>query len=97
MKTITSMSDIKHPKEIDKLYYNEEISISEALRLWDIWENSTEEEKKENAIYIKILEKKAKKTAKTNNKTSGWITYLGWVFLIGIAFDIIIKIAIKLY
>ncbi len=54
-KTITSMSDIKHPKEIDKLYYNEEISISEALRLWDIWENSTEEEKKENAIYIKIF------------------------------------------
>ena len=101
MKTITSMSDIKHPKEIDKLYYNEEISISEALRLWDIWENSTEEEKKENAIYIKILEKKAKKkakkTAKTNNKTSGWITYLGWVVLIGIAFYIIIKIAIKLY
>ena len=95
------MSDIKHPKEIDKLYYNEEISISEALRLWDIWENSTEEEKKENAVYIKILEKKAKKkakkTAKTNNKTSGWITYLGWVVLIGIAFYIIIKIAIKLY
>ena len=70
MKTITSMSDIKHPKEIDKLYYNEEISISEALRLWDIWENSTEEEKKENAIYIKSLEKKAKEAAKTNNKKS---------------------------
>ena len=97
MKTITRMSDIKHPKEIDKLYYNEEISISEALRLWNIWENSTEEEKKENAVYIKILEKKAKKEAKTNNKTSGWITYLGWVVLIGIAFYIIIKIAIKLY
>ena len=97
MKTITSMSDIKHPKEIDKLYYNEEISISEALRLWNIWENSTEEEKKENAVYIKILEKKAKKAAKTNNKTSGWITYLGWVVLIGIAFYIIIKIAIKLH
>ena len=40
------MSDLKHPKEIDKLYYNEEISISEALKLWDIWEKSTEEEKK---------------------------------------------------
>ncbi len=97
MKTITSMSDIKHPKEIDKLYYNEEISISEALRLWDIWENSTEEEKKENAIYIKILEKKAKKkakkTAKTNNKTSGWITYLGWVVLIGITFYIMMALS----
>ena len=80
------MSDIKHPKEIDKLYYNEEISISEALRLWNIWENSTEEEKKENTVYIKILEKKAKKEAKTNNKTSRWITYLGWVVLIGITF-----------
>ena len=61
------MSDIKHPKETDKLYYDEEISISEAIRLWDIWEKSTEEEKKENAYYIKILEKKA---TKTNNKKS---------------------------
>ena len=61
------MSDIKHQKEVDKLYYNEEISISEAMRLWDIWEKSTEEEKKENAFYIKSLEKKA---AKRNNKTS---------------------------
>ena len=107
------MSDLKHPKEIDKLYYNEEISISEALKLWDIWEKSTEEEKKKNAIYIKILEKKAAKTnnkisdlskkkplakiLKVNRKTSGWITYLGWVVLIGIAFYIIIKIAIKLH
>ena len=87
------MSDLKHPKEIDKLYYNEEISISEALRLWNIWENSTEEEKKENAVYIKILEKKAKKEAKTNNKTSGWITYLGWVVLIGITFYIMMALS----
>ena len=87
------MSDLKHPKEVDKLYYNEEISISEALRLWDIWENSTEEEKKENAVYIKILEKKAKKEAKTNNKTSGWITYLGWVVLIGITFYIMMALS----
>ena len=64
------MSDIKHPKEVDKLYYDEEISIYEAMRLWDIWEKSTEEEKKENAFYIKSLEKKAKKAAKTNNKKS---------------------------
>ena len=62
------MSDIKHPKEVDKLYYDEEISISEAIRLWDIWEKSTEEEKKKNAYYIKSLEKKA---TKTNNKKSG--------------------------
>jgi hypothetical protein len=48
------MSDIKHPKEIDKLYYNEEISISEALRLWDIWENSTEEEKKKTLFTLKF-------------------------------------------
>jgi hypothetical protein len=61
------MSDIKHPKEVDKLYYDEKISISEAMRLWDIWEKSTEEEKKENAFYTKSLEKKA---AKINNKTS---------------------------
>ncbi|MDG2447507.1 MAG: hypothetical protein P8M33_06355 [Flavobacteriaceae bacterium] len=106
------MSDLKHPKEIDKLYYNEEISISEALRLWDVWEKSTEEEKRENATYIKILEKKAKKAAKTNNKisdlskkkplakilkvnreTSGWITYLGWVVLIGVAFYIMIALS----
>ena len=40
------------------------------MRLWDIWEKSTEEEKKENAIYIKSLEKKAKEAAKTNNKKS---------------------------
>jgi len=106
------MSVIKHPKEVDKLYYNEEISISEALRLWDIWENSTEEEKKKNAIYIKILENKALRTAKTNNKisdfsekkpstnilkvnrkTSGWITYLVWVVLIGAAFYIIMALS----
>ena len=106
------MSDLKHPKEIDKLYYNEEISISEALRLWDVWEKSTEEEKRENSTYIKILEKKAKKAAKTNNKisdlskkkplakilkvnreTSGWITYLGLVVLIGAAFYIMIALS----
>ena len=62
------MSDIKHPKEVDKLYYDEEISIYEAMILWDIWEKSTEEEKKKNAYYIKSLEKKA---TKTNNKQSG--------------------------
>ena len=103
------MSDLKHPKEIDKLYYNEEISISEALKLWDIWKKSTEEEKKKNAIYIKILEKKAAKTnnkisdlskkkplakiLKVNRKTSGWITYLGWVVLIGAAFYIMIALS----
>ena len=105
------MSVIKHPKEVDKLYYNEEISISEAMRLWDIWEKSTEEEKKKNAIYIKILEKKAKKIAKNNNKISDfsekipltknlkfnrkisrWITYLGWVVLIGAAFYIMMAL-----
>ena len=103
------MSDLKHPKEIDKLYYNEEIPISEALKLCDIWEKSTEEEKKKNAIYIKILEKKAAKTnnkisdlskkkplakiLKVNRKTSGWITYLGWVVLIGAAFYIMIALS----
>ena len=106
------MSVIKHPKEVDKLYYNEEISISEAMRLWDIWEKSTEEEKKKNAIYIKILEKKAKKAAKTNNKISDssekkpltknlkfnrkisrWITYLGWVVLIGATFYIMMALS----
>jgi len=103
------MSDLKHPKEIDKLYYKEEISISEALKLWDIWEKSTEEEKKKNAIYIKILEKKAAKTnnkisdlskkkplakiLKVNRETSGWITYLGWVVLIGAAFYIMIALS----
>ena len=106
------MSDIKHPKEVDKLYYDEEISISEAVRLWDIWEKSTEEEKKKNAYYIKILQKKAKKSAKNynkksdlsekkpstnilkvNRKTSGWITYLGWVVLIGIAFYIMMALS----
>ena len=103
------MSDLKHPKEIYKLYYNEEISISEALRLWDVWEKSTEEEKRENATYIKILAKKAAKTnnkisdlsekkplakiLKVNRKTSGWITYLGWVVLIGAAFYIMIALS----
>ena len=40
------MSDMLHPNETEKLYYNDEISISEALRLWNTWEKSTEEEKK---------------------------------------------------
>jgi len=48
------MSDLKHPKEIDKLYYNEEISISEALRLWDVWEKSTEEEKGKTLLTLKF-------------------------------------------
>ena len=46
------MSDIKHPNEIDKLYNNNEISISEASKLRDSWENSTEEEKKENVHFF---------------------------------------------
>ena len=62
------MSDIKHPKEIDKLYYNEEISISEALRLWDIWENSTEEEKKKTLFTLKFQKKKLKKQQKQTIK-----------------------------
>ena len=55
------MSVIKHPDEIDKLYYNDEISKSEAFKLRNAWEKSTEEEKKENAIYTKSLETKQKK------------------------------------
>ena len=106
------MSDIKHPNEIDKLYNNNEISISEASKLRDSWENSTEEEKKENAIYTKSLENKARKEdaktyniisdlsekkllteiLKVNRKTSGWITFLGWVVLIGIIFNIVIAL-----
>lgn len=103
------MSDLKHPKETDKLYYDEEISIIEAIKLWDVWEKSTEEEKKKNAYYIKSLEKKVAKTnnkksdlseknpstniLKFNRKTSGWITYLGWVVLIGITFYIIMALS----
>ncbi len=82
------------------------------MRLWDIWEKSTEEEKKKNAIYIKILEKKAKKASKNNNKISDlsekkpstnilkvnrkisrWITYLGWVVLIGATFYIMMALS----
>ena len=104
------MSDIKHPNEIDKLYNNNEISISEASKLRDSWENSTEEEKKENAIYTKSLEKEDKKTyntisdlsekellneiLKVNRKTSGWITFLGWVVLIGIIFNIVMALSL---
>jgi hypothetical protein len=103
------MSDIKHPNEIDKLYNNNEISINEASKLRDSWEKSTEEEKKENAIYTEILENEARKEdvktyniisdlsekellteiLKVNRKTSGWITFIGWVVLIGIIFNII--------
>ena len=106
------MSVIKHPDEIDKLYYNDEISKSEAFKLRNAWEKSTEEEKKENAIYTKSLENEAKKEdaktynkisdlsekeilteiLKVNRKTSGWITFIGWVVLIGIAFNIIMAL-----
>ena len=108
------MSDIIHPNEIDKLYNNNEISISEASNLRDSWGKSTEEEKKENAIYTEILENEAKKEdaktynkiselsekellteiLKVNRKTSGWITFLGWVVLIGIIFNIVMALSL---
>jgi hypothetical protein len=108
------MSDIKHPNEIDKLYNNNEIPISEASRLRDAWEKSTEVEKKENAIYTKSIENEARKEdvktyniisdlsekellteiLKVNRKTSGWITFLGWVVLIGIILNIVMALGL---
>lgn len=49
------MRNIKHPNEIDELYNNDKISISEASRLRDAWEKATPDEKKENAIYTKSI------------------------------------------
>ena len=108
------MKKLLHYNEIDELYNNSEISISEAFKLRNAWEKSTEEEKKENAIYTKSLENEAKKEdaktynkisdlsekellteiLKVNRKTSGWITFLGWVVLIGIIFNIVIALGL---
>ena len=108
------MKKLLHPNEIDELYNNSEISISDASKLRDAWEKSTEEEKKENAIYTKSLENEAKKEdaktynkisdlsekellteiLKVNRKTSGWITFLGWVVLIGIIFNIVMALSL---
>ena len=106
------MKKLLHPIKIDELYNNSEISISQASKLRNAWEKSTEEEKKENAIYTKSIENEAKKEdaktynkiselsekellteiLKVNRKTSGWITFIGWVVLIGIAFNIIMAL-----
>mgnify|MGYP003674883321 FL=1 len=108
------MKKLLHPNEIDELYNNSEISISDASKLRDAWEKSTEEEKKENAIYTKSIENEAKKEdaktynkisdlsekellteiLKVNRKTSGWITFLGWVVLIGIIFNIVMALSL---
>ena len=108
------MKKLLHPNEIDELYNNSEISISDASKLRDAWEKSTEDEKKENAIYTKSLENKARKEdaktyniisdlsekkllteiLKVNRKTNLWITFIGWVVLIGIAFNIIMALGL---
>ena len=108
------MKKLLHPNEIDELYNNSEISISQASKLRNAWEKSTEEEKKENAIYTKSIENEAKKEdaktynkisdlsekellteiLKVNRKTSGWITFLGWVVLIGIIFNIVMALSL---
>ena len=62
------MKKLLNHNEIDELYNNNEISLSDASKLRDAWEKSTEDEKKENAIYTKSLENKARKEdAKTYN------------------------------
>ena len=111
------MKKLLHYNEIDELYNNSEISISEASRLRDAWEKSTEAEKKENAIYTKSIENEPRKEEakevekiyklselsekellteilKINNNTNGWITFLGWVVLIGIIFNIVMALSL---
>jgi|SaaInlStandDraft_1057018.scaffolds.fasta_scaffold572193_1 hypothetical protein len=114
------MKKLLHHNEIDELYNNNEISISEASKLRDAWEKSTEREKKRNAIYMTLEAKKwldenetrkeeAKAYNKTsivsekellteilkvNRKTSGWITFLGWVVLIGNIFNIVMALSL---
>jgi hypothetical protein len=111
------MKKLLHHNEIDELYNNNEISISEASRLRDAWEKSTEDEKKENAIYTKSIENEPRKEEakevekiyklselsekellteilKINNNTNGWITFLGWVVLIGIIFNIVMALSL---
>ena len=51
---INIMSVIKHPDEIDKLYYNDEISKSEVFKLRNAWEKSTEEVKKRMLFILKV-------------------------------------------
>ena len=87
------MSDILHPNETEKLYYNDEISISEALRLWNTWEKSTEEEKKE--IMCRYSEDKRVKgieELKKTRKMSEWFTLFGWLALISLISSVLIAV-----
>tara|TARA_B100000497_G_scaffold12321_1_gene14015 strand:+ start:522 stop:791 length:270 start_codon:yes stop_codon:yes gene_type:complete len=87
------MSDLIHPNETDKLYYNDEISISEALKLWDTWEKSTDEEKKE-IMYRYSEDKRVKgiEELKKTRKMSGWVTLFGWLALISLISSALIAV-----
>jgi hypothetical protein len=87
------MIDILHPNETEKLYYNDEISISEALRLWNTWEKSTEEEKKE-IMYRYSEDKRVKgiEELKKTRKMSGWFTLFGWLALISLISSVLIAV-----
>jgi hypothetical protein len=110
------MKKLMHPNKIDELYNNSEISINEASKLRDAWENSTEDEKNKNLLksfaskkneprkeearevekIYKLSELSEKELLveilKINNNTNGWITFLGWVVLIGIIFNIVMAL-----
>ena len=137
-----------NPKEIDKLYNNGHISITEAYNSINVWDYSAEEEKINKLELEQVAEKKESKELektssdwrafqkifddemeklglsklsekellnevlkridlsnltkkellteilKVNKKTSGWISFFGWVALMGITFYVLMALSL---
>jgi len=70
--------------------------LEELEKFQDKIEN--EVKKEDDKTYNKISDLSEKEILteilKVNRKTSGWITFLGWVVLIGIAFNIIMALGL---
>tara|TARA_B110000046_G_scaffold125561_1_gene132073 strand:- start:405 stop:695 length:291 start_codon:yes stop_codon:yes gene_type:complete len=93
------MSKIKHPSELDFLYNKGKISLKESNEYRTEWAKLNTEQKKEYSkmTEIQLLRTIVKKMITSNDiqrSIKGWITFLGWVVLIGIAFNIIMALGL---
>ncbi len=84
------LADEIHRKKREKKYAKADeankLRLEEKERIKSMNEIDHLQNYSEKQLLVAIL--------KTNRKTSGWITFIGWVVLIGIAFNIIIALGL---
>ena len=76
LKNEKSLSGIKHPDEIDELYNNGSISLTESGKLRDKWNKLSNEEKKECFGSVTITQQKTKTELSADKQEDSQVEYL---------------------